>query len=491
MRTENIIPEVLKSSNSFSISNVKFEISENSLGDFPAIPFINKILSGSTLISDEYLVNKAHNAKWISNGKILLAAITGQTLGMTNYVDVENLNQSTLFNNIVSTTISQETFRQRLDQLALDKSISQDIDQTIIDLLKKIDIEQEIWRGKSYFCLDIDVTPFENENCKKEGVGCTYKKVNGYAPIMAYIGNNAIAFELRDGTQHCQKDALSFLRRCLYILDQIGIKREEILLRVDSGHDATDFINLCLTLDIRFIICRNFRSAKKNTIKYITNNSLSKESTKENNYILDIHSHVEKRCRKIDGKIYDYNCVYYLKNFYLPAEAPLLEMTENFKSSEVQYGKLDNSDLQAFWTNIDTFDSAVKTAENFKSITEDCVAIYHAHATSEQYHSEVKSDMKMELLPSGKFATNQLYLQLSAISFNILRIIGQEAMKSSQKTFQHHNTVETKRLRLKTVIKIFCTMSCKVIKHAGKIIVKLGSQCYGEILLTIFKRLLA
>ena len=46
-----------------------------------------------------------------------------------------------------------------------------------------------------------------------------------------------------------------------------------------------------------------------------------------------------------------------------------------------------------------------------------------------QYHSEIKTDMDIERLPSGKFESNKLVLELTMITYNILRIIGQESLK--------------------------------------------------------------
>lgn len=57
--------------------------------------------------------------------------------------------------------------------------------------------------------------------------------------------------------------------------------------------------------------------------------------------------------------------------------------------------------------------------------------LYADHGTSEQFHSEIKSDMDMERLPSGKFETNQVILHLGALAYNILRIIGQQSIKGS------------------------------------------------------------
>ena len=54
----------------------------------------------------------------------------------------------------------------------------------------------------------------------------------------------------------------------------------------------------------------------------------------------------------------------------------------------------------------------------------DIVKLYQGHGTHEQFHSEFKTDLDLERLPSGKFATNDLVLSLAVLAFNILRAIG-------------------------------------------------------------------
>ena len=52
-----------------------------------------------------------------------------------------------------------------------------------------------------------------NGNSKKEGVSRTYKGVDGYAPIAAYLGREGwcVGLELREGSQHSQKGFVPFL----------------------------------------------------------------------------------------------------------------------------------------------------------------------------------------------------------------------------------------------------------------------------------------
>ncbi|MFA1822147.1 hypothetical protein ACDX78_18515 [Virgibacillus oceani] len=52
--------------------------------------------------------------------------------------------------------------------------------------------------------LDVDVSPFDNSNTKKDGVSRTYKKFDGNSTIFAYLGKEGfgVNVELRDGRTH-------------------------------------------------------------------------------------------------------------------------------------------------------------------------------------------------------------------------------------------------------------------------------------------------
>ena len=82
--------------------------------------------------------------------------------------------------------------------------------------------------------LDIDVTPMDNSKSHKEGVSRTYKNFYGYAPIMAYIGAEGYAcnFDLREGSQHCQKDTPKLLKETIAAANEMTDK--PLLVRMDS-----------------------------------------------------------------------------------------------------------------------------------------------------------------------------------------------------------------------------------------------------------------
>ncbi|MCU7858971.1 MAG: transposase [Candidatus Thiodiazotropha sp. (ex Lucinoma kastoroae)] len=58
----------------------------------------------------------------------------------------------------------------------------------------------------------------------------------------------------------------------------------------------------------------------------------------------------------------------------------------------------------------------------------DIIQLYAGHGTSEQFHSELKADLDIERLPSGRFATNELALGASVLAYNLLRSIGQNGL---------------------------------------------------------------
>ncbi|ALS27120.1 ribonuclease H-like domain-containing protein [Paenibacillus sp. 32O-W] len=50
------------------------------------------------------------------------------------------------------------------------------------------------------------------------------------------------------------------------------------------------------------------------------------------------------------------------------------------------------------------------------------IELYRDHGTSEQFHSELKTDLDLERLPAGKFDTNDLVLHAGVFAYNLLRI---------------------------------------------------------------------
>ena len=74
-------------------------------------------------------------------------------------------------------------------------------------------------------------------------------------------------------------------------------------------------------------------------------------------------------------------------------------------------------------------------------------------------------------MTSGKFDTNALILKLGMIAYNVLRIIGTEAMKKNDMPIRHKTI---KRRRIRTVIERLMLIAGHLTVHARKIILALG-----------------
>ena len=115
---------------------------------------------------------------------------------------------------------------------------------------------------------------------------------------------------------------------------------------------------------------------------------------------------------------------------------------------------------------------------------EEIIELCHDHGTSEQFHSELKTDLNLERFPSGKFKTNDLILHLGCFTYNILRLIGQETLKTNDAPLKK----KVFRRRIKTVIQNLITLASKMVKHARRISLKFGNHSPWYI---AFKRIYA
>ena len=291
--------------------------------------------------------------------------------------------------------------------------------------------------------VDIDVTPMDNSKSKKEGVSRTYKGFDVYAPMMAYIGTEgyAINFELREGKQHCQKGTVEFLQETIKLCHKLTDK--PLLIRLDSGNDSIDNVAVLMDTGCFFIIKRNLR--RESTDDWF---EMAKQYFQNVNSPRDGKTvYIGSDWKTVTSK--QFNTEYTLRAGY--------EITERTIDKYGQFNLVPDIEVETWWTNLGDPD-------------EEIIRLYHAHGECEQFHSEVKTDMDLERLPSGKFATNALILELGMIAYNILRMIGQGTIGGRAPRQKR----DVKRRRLRTVISNLIMMAGHVTMHARQLIIGLG-----------------
>jgi len=304
---------------------------------------------------------------------------------------------------------------------------------------------------KEHVPLDIDVTPMDNSDTKKEGVSWTYKEFEGYAPIMAYLGKEGylLRTELREGKANgqCAKTP-QFLRDTINLAKQVT--DQKILARTDCGHDCCDNVLIFTESEIDFLMKAKNTVADKPEFYFNRAEELFKKGNSQR---------METRQGK-ERYLYSYE-----KTYLCTREDGTKEsVTARIVVDAIKRTSKSNGQMLL----IPEYDCKRYTTSLREATEEEIIELYHAHATSEQFHSELKSDMDVERLPSGKFHTNELVLGMASVVYNILRMLGQIGSK-----LEVSKKRAVARKRIKTVIKDMILLASKLTKHGRKKIIKI------------------
>ena len=195
----------------------------------------------------------------LAHGDVLASMIGLLCLGKPDFEAIEEFRGDEFFRRSLGLqgVPSEGTLRQRLDELGHcpDAILREESAAMVARHAPKITPCHGEW-----VAMDIDVSPFDNSGTKKEGIGWTYKKVEGFAPNFAYLGEEGylIHCELREGSQHCQKGTPDFLDQALGYARRITPAK--ILVRMDAGNDDVENIRRCKRHEnVDCLIKRNLR----------------------------------------------------------------------------------------------------------------------------------------------------------------------------------------------------------------------------------------
>ena len=301
-------------------------------------------------------------------------------------------------------------------------------------------------RKQKFVVLDIDVTPMDNSKTKKENVGWTYKGFVGYAPIAAYLGQEGwcLGFELRPGSQNGQCEFRYFLERVLPRARRLT--RLALLVRVDSGHDAAE--NRAGFDEERVDFVMKWNPRRQNPGAWLER--AEKEATwtepREGKRVGIFSETVEEI---FGDKTREFRRV--------------ISVTERTIDKHGEKLLVPEITLEGWWTSLPE-----------ALVDEDqVIGLYRAHGTSEQFHSEFKTDLDIERLPSGKFATNDLVLACAVLTYNILRWIGLVGLTGKDSVVRH----AARRRRLKTVMQELMSLAARVVESGRRLGLKFSAHC--------------
>lgn len=386
----------------------------------------------------------------IAHADIIKSMIGSLCLGKSDFEAIENYRDDDYFKAALSIqqVPSSARLRQRLDEHA--EALLPLVYQSNIDFLAHAQVPVTPL-ATGHVALDIDVYPMNNEKTRKEGVSRTYKGFDGYAPIALYLGQEGwcLGNELREGKQHCQYEFLYSLERGLTAAKRLTPL--PLLVRLESGHDALDNrIVLQEDEQAEFIIKWNPRKQNADAwLAYAEQHGLW-DTPREGKRVA-LFSVTEEHTR--NGQTYSCRRV--------------MQITERTTTAKGQLLLFPEIAMEGWWTSLASteYDDTL------------IVQLYRDHATAEQFHSEFKTDLDIERLPSGKFATNDVIMTLSAYSYNILRWIGLIGLLGQQSPIRH----PAKRRRIRTVIQELMYLAARLIRTGRRLKLRFSNACPGFI----------
>ena len=376
----------------------------------------------------------------ISHGEIATAMIGLICLGKPDFDAIEAFRDDPFFLQSLGldSVPSSPTLRQRLD------SARGDFNDIILKesarLVGRLAPAITPCHG-NLVAVDIDVSPFDNSKTKKEGVSWTYKKCDGYAPIFAYVGEEGYLanLQLRPGSDHSQKGTAVFLRRTLRYARLMS--QSTFLVRLDSGNDSLDNIKVCRQEKAQYIIKRNLRWETPEEWLEIARECGQMEEPRPGKQVWLGGRDVEKPGIKEPLRI-------------------VFCVTLRTMEADGQTLLLPRVEAETYWTSLSDDVATV-------------VRLYRAHGTSEQFHSELKTDLDLERLPSGKFQTNELVLLLGMVAYNLLWMIGQESLREADAPIRK----QVSRRRVRSVMQDLVYLACRLVRHARRWTLSFGRHC--------------
>ena len=382
----------------------------------------------------------------ITDRDILMSQIGLLCNARTDFNDVELYKHDKLFQDSfgIQRMPSEPTLRTRLDEMPQEKCHGA-LRSLNMAILKKRTFRNIDAEGLKLVPVDMDVSPLDNSGSRKMGVSYTYKGHDGFAPMFSYVGGEGhmLDCELRPGKQHCQLDTPEFIRRNIGMIKELGLGGK-CLIRLDSGNDAED--NIDEIGNEYFLIKRNLR----------------KESKEQ---WLAMARRVGEKKESRPGKNVYTGFVHHLHpggNENRPAVPVAFEVVERETDVHGQLLLQPELEVNTWWLNFPC------------SKAETAISLYHDHGTSEQFHSELKSDLNVERLPSGKLCVNKIVLLCAMVAFNVLRTIGQEVIERRELA---PVKIKVGRWRMKTILQNVIYCAAKRVRHSGQRLLKFGKHC--------------
>ena len=351
---------------------------------------------------------------------------------------------------------SEATLRHRFENMSLDREVHDALPGCTVQMLRRVGFKPHVITVPGFVGVRIDSDPtiLDNSDTKKEGVAKAYTGVLGYAPICSFLeGGVILGSKLCPGSHHpLHEGAIAYHEGVRQRVCKLTKAR--LLWVDDAAFDDATLMAARHAAGDGFVTRHNLRKEKPEVLIELSRRE-GRTHCPRPGKVVYTGSTIRER-----GGVGRVRLVY--------------EVTERTIKNDQ---KLLFPEYKVFsvWTNLE------HVCES------DVLRLYRDRGTCEQYFAELKSELDLERLPSGKYAVNELYFQLGVLVNNMLRVIGESLLDSGIIGLK-----KATRRRLRTVMQGVMYLCGRLVHHARRVVVKvLSNGGFGEALIGLHRRLAA
>jgi hypothetical protein len=374
--------------------------------------------------------------------------------GKSDFDAIENVRGDKFFKHAlgIAALPSSPTLRQRMDAHA--SALFEQVPPMIEALLASARADYGVLPC-GWLPLDVDTFVMDNSDTAKDGVGRTYTGVHGYCPLAAYLGTNGYCLDLalRPGTQHSAAETQFNLEWVVPMAQRLSAQagKAPILARLDSGFDSSA---LMLSLE-------SYNRPGGPNVDWLIKWNPRKTDVAAVHQRLEADPLTRWEHPRAGKRVTQWEEPLRIEGIERPLRR-VLRLTERTIDAKGQHLIEPQRALEGWTTSL--------PASSFSATQ--LIELYADHGAHEQFHSEFKSDLDLERLPSGKFDTNYLVCALAALAMNILRLMGQAGLHGPNTPVRH----PAKRRRIKTVIQELVYRAGRLINRGRQMILGLGAN---------------
>lgn len=277
--------------------------------------------------------------------------------------------------------------------------------------------------------VDVDDSVFEQHGEKKEHADWAYNGEFGYRPLFMFIGRDGYLADglLRSGNINGVDGADALIEKAFDRLPE-DIRKMELLYRLDCGFYSGAVVRMIRLLEKDFVIKAKLTSRLKKTLAHIPEDQWVKAESLSSK---TPPTHFAEFSYQPQG--WETPCRFIARRESLHADGLF---------PELRY-----------------FVYATSLTHEPKIVD----ACYKRRGMAENYIKELQYALDLECLPSGDFATNQAFLHMGMITYNLMVLLAE--LHQDPKVTQRY---KSGRMALKTVRRKLLHVAGYIVSHARK-----------------------